>query len=107
MRFIIIVGGIVFATLVASRVLRRRRQGPVRRARKEVKKAVTEVESTLEALAERAKKLSGEALETVEVQMRALESRREQLMERLGTMSDESKKLAKKAREAIAASSGS
>ncbi|HXH23081.1 MAG TPA: hypothetical protein VNN10_13740 [Dehalococcoidia bacterium] len=105
MRYIIVVGGLVLAVLVASRLLRRKRAGPMRRARKEVQKAVSEVEGALEDLAERAKKLRGEALETVEVQIRALESRREQLMERLSAMGQESKRLARKAREAVAAGS--
>jgi len=106
MRFIIIVSGTVLAVLVLSRVLRQKRTGPVRRARKEVQKAVSDIEGTIEDLASKAKKLRGEAKETVDVQMRALESRREELVERLSTMGAQSKKLARKAREAVAAAAG-
>jgi gas vesicle protein len=103
MRFIIIIGGVVFAAVAASRLLRRKRQGPVRRARREIKRAVGQVDGTLQDLSKRAKKLSGEALETVEVQMRALESRRQDLIDRLQTAAEESKKARKKAKQEAAA----
>jgi gas vesicle protein len=103
MRFIIIVGGIVLSVVLASRVLRRRRSGPMRRARKEMQKAVSEVESSLAELAQRAKKLRGEARETIEVQIRALEGRRDQLMERIQAMAEETRKRARKQREEVAA----
>jgi gas vesicle protein len=103
MRFIIIVGGIVLSAMAAARLLRRKRTGPMKRARKEMRKAVSEVETTMAGLASRAKKLRGEAKETVEVQMRALESRREDLIERLQSAAEETKRSRKKAREAATA----
>jgi prefoldin subunit 5 len=100
MRYIIIVGGIVLAAIAGSRVLRRKRQGPMRRARKDIQHAIGEVETALGDLAKRARKLSGEALETIDVQVKALETRREDLMQRLESVAAESKKQAKKAKEA-------
>jgi len=75
----------------------------MRRARKEMQKAVSEVESSLAELAQRAKKLRGEARETIEVQIRALEGRRDQLMERIQAMAEETRKRARKQREEVAA----
>ena len=69
MRYIIIVGGIVLSLAAASRLLRRRRSGPMRRASKEMKRALSYIDVTIEDLTERARKLSGEALETIEVQL--------------------------------------
>lgn len=100
MRTLIFIGGAVVAFFILSRMLRSRRAGPVRRARKEMQRAVSDVEGTLEDLAARAKKLRGEAKETVEVQIRALRDRREQLMDRISAMTVETRKLTKKAREA-------
>jgi hypothetical protein len=102
-RNIIIVGGIVLALVAVSRLLRRRRRrGPLKRARHEVERAVGEIESTLEELAARAKKLRGEALETVEVQIRALENRRHDLNQRLQAVGSESKKAVHKVATAAA-----
>ena len=97
MRYIIIVGGIVLSLAAASRLLRRRRSGPMRRASKEMKRALSYIDVTIEDLTERARKLSGEALETIEVQLRALEARREELMQKLETLAASTKKGAKKA----------
>lgn len=103
MKPVLLIAGGVLGLLIASRLLRRKRSGPVRRARKEVQRAVGDIESAIEGLASRAKKLRGEAKETVEVQVRALESRREDLVERLTTMGAQTKKAARKAKEAAAA----
>jgi gas vesicle protein len=103
MRYIIIVGGIVFSLAAASRLLRRRRSSPMRRASKEVKRAVSYIDTTVEDLTERAKKLSGEVRETVEVQVRALEGRREELMEKLDTLATSATKRSKKTEEPVAA----
>jgi prefoldin subunit 5 len=99
MRSIIIVGGIVLSVVAISRLLRRKRSGPMRRARKEMQKAVGEVESTIQDLSKRARKLKGEAKETIDVQVRALEGRREELMERLQSVANESRKKARKSKE--------
>ena len=96
MRFIIIVGGVTLSVFAISRLLRRKRTGPMRRARKEMRRAVGEVESTIQDLSKRARKLSGEARETLEVQVRALEGRREELMQRLQTVAQESRRRSRK-----------
>jgi gas vesicle protein len=103
MRFIIIVGGIVLSVVAISRLLRRRRSGPMRRARKEVRRALEDINSTLADLGHRAKKLQGEAKETVQVQVRALEGRRQELLERLQSAAAESAKESKRAPEAATA----
>jgi methyl-accepting chemotaxis protein len=102
MRPIIIAGCVLISVLALSRVLRRKRSGPIRRTRKEVKRAVSDVEGTIEDLTARAKKLNGEAKETIEVQVRALQDRREQLVERLNSIAADAKKQSKKARETAA-----
>ena len=103
MRYIIIVGGIALSIFAVSRILRRRRSGPMRRARKEMRRAVRDVEHTIDDLSRKATKLSGEAKETLEVQLRALESRRDDLVQRLQTAAAQGRKRAKKQTEREAA----
>jgi hypothetical protein len=97
MKPLLIAGGVIIGLIAISRLLRRKRRGPVRRARREIERAVGDIETSIQGLTARAKKLRGEAKENVDVQMRALESRREQLMERLHSLTNSSARSAERA----------
>ncbi len=103
MKPVLIIGGLAAGLVVLSGLARRRRRrSPMRKAQKEMQRAVGDINSALDDLSLKARKLTGEYKENVEVQMRALEDRKSDLVERMSELLAGAKKQNKKAEKLAA-----